>query len=80
MSSDSQVMVRTARLTDGDELFSLAKELATTSEPSRESFKESFSSLATDPAALVLVAVDEPSDRLVGYFLGFRHDTLFANG
>jgi hypothetical protein len=58
-------------LTDGDELFSLTKELATTSEPSRQSFTESFSSLATDPAALVLVAVDEPSDRLLGYLLGF---------
>jgi GNAT superfamily N-acetyltransferase len=79
MGADPEVVVRKAGPSDRDELYPLAKELATSFELSGSTFAESFSGLISDPDALVLVAVDERSGQLIGYLLGFRHRTFFAD-
>jgi GNAT superfamily N-acetyltransferase len=79
MSGDAGVSIRRATPADGDSLFPLAKELATTFVPTREGFDRSFSRVSSDPNALVLVAVADGGG-LTGYLLGFCHDTFFADG
>jgi GNAT superfamily N-acetyltransferase len=80
MNADPEVIVRRAGPNDRDELYPLARELATSFELSGASFADSFSRLISDPNALVLVAVEERSGQLIGYLLGFRHETFFADG
>jgi GNAT superfamily N-acetyltransferase len=80
MSADSEVTVRRAGPNDLDDLYPLARELATSFEPSRTTFAASFSDLISDPNVLVLVATEEQSGQLIGYLLGFRHETFFAGG
>ena len=58
----------------------MARNLATSFEPSPSTFEVTFAALISDPSALVLVAVDEGTEELVGYLLGFLHLTFFANG
>ena len=80
MRADPEVVVRRAGPRDRDDLYPLARELATSFESSRTTFVESFSGLISDPDVLVLVATEERSGRLIGYLLGFRHETFFAGG
>ena len=80
MTAELEPIVRRAGPSDRDELYPLARELATSFEPSRATFAESFSALVSDPNALVLVAADRRSGQLIGYLLGFRHRTFFADG
>jgi GNAT superfamily N-acetyltransferase len=80
MTADQEVVVRRAGSNDSDGLYTLAKELATTFELSRTTFAESFTALISDPNALVLVAADRRSGPPIGYLLGFRHETFFADG
>jgi GNAT superfamily N-acetyltransferase len=80
MTADPEFTVRRAGPDDRDDVLPLAKELATSFEPSPTAFAASFSSLIADPNALVLVATEERSGQLIGYLLGFRHETLFAAG
>ncbi len=70
--------IRPAQETDGDGLFPLVAEFATSFVPERKSFDQAFSSLLGEDHACVLVA--ERNGRLVGYLLGFDHPTFFANG
>jgi GNAT superfamily N-acetyltransferase len=78
MGADPAVLVRRAEADDGGAVFPLAVELASSFQPSATTFRESYSQLITDPGALVLVA-DESGD-VIGYLLGFRHRTFFADG
>jgi GNAT superfamily N-acetyltransferase len=80
MSADPEVIVRRAETNDRDDLYPLVKELAASFEPSRTTFVESFSHLISDRNAIVLVAAEERSNELIGYLLGFRHVTFFADG
>jgi GNAT superfamily N-acetyltransferase len=80
MGADPEVVVRKAGPNDRDELYPLARELTTSFELSGSTFAESFSGLISAPDALVLVAADERSGELIGYLLGFRHQTFFADG
>jgi GNAT superfamily N-acetyltransferase len=80
MGADPEVVVRKAGPNDRDELYPLARELATSFELSGSTFAESFSGLISARDALVLVAADERSGQLIGYLLGFRHQTFFADG
>ena len=80
MTPGSEVIVRQAGPADQDALYPLVRELATSFEPSQSNFVGSFSGLLSDPNALVLVADDARIDEIIGYLLGFRHDTFFADG
>ena len=80
MHADQGVILRRAESDDRDALYPLVRELATSFDQSRTTFAESFASLISDPAALVLVAADGRSRRLIGYLLGFRHETFVADG
>jgi GNAT superfamily N-acetyltransferase len=61
-------------------VYPLARQLATSFDPSETMFAESFSVLISDPNALLLVAIEEQSGEVIGYLLGFRHQTFFADG
>jgi GNAT superfamily N-acetyltransferase len=80
MPIDPDLMIRRAGANDQDRLYPLASELSTSFAITPTSFATSFSRLVADPDALVLVAADGRSDQLIGYLLGFRHETFFACG
>lgn len=80
MGGKAEVRIRQAIPGDGDALCPLAQEMSTSFEPTRETFEGSFARLISDPNAVVLVAAEGRSGRLVGYLLGFRHDSFFADG
>lgn len=56
----------------------LAAQFVTSFELSAADFVASFSALSADPDACLLVA--ELDTGVVGYLLGFKHLTFFANG
>ena len=70
--------IRPAKLADGDALFGLVEQFATSFRPHREAFDMSLRALETDPAAWLAVA--EREGEIVGYCLGFDHFAFFANG
>lgn len=61
-----------------DGLCPLVEDFVSSFELDVEAFKTSYAKLLTDDRAVVFVA--ESSDSLVGYCLGFVHDTFYANG
>ena len=69
--------VRRATIADGDAVFALV-ELLTAFKPKRDAFNEALKRLLCDDSAWLSVA--ERSGIVVGYCLGFDHDTLRANG
>ena len=72
---DSRARVRGARGADAGAVARLAGELA---QSFAEKFDLSYPALLTSEDACLLVAAD--GDDCVGYVLGFRHLTFFANG
>ena len=80
MGSPEHVSLRPASVADSDELFPLTRDLATTFVPTPVVFQESLSRLSADPNAMLTVAEEHSSHHLVGYLLGFRHDTFIADG
>ena len=70
--------IRRASADDADAVAGLAAELAQSFEFSREQFRENYSALLAADDACLLLAVNghEP----LGYVLGFRHLTFYANG
>jgi GNAT superfamily N-acetyltransferase len=80
MRGPEHVGIRTARVDDTEALFPLEREMATTFVPAHAAFVESLSRLSVDPNAMLIVAEENAACRLVGYLLGFRHDTFFADG
>jgi GNAT superfamily N-acetyltransferase len=70
--------VRRATDDDLDGVATLAAEMAQSLPFSADSFRLSYGSLLADDDARVLVAVDGPVQ--LGYLLGFRHLTFYANG
>ena len=70
--------MRRARADDADDVARLAAELAMSFEFSAARFREHYPSLLADDGACLLLAVSGPSS--VGYLLGFRHLTFYANG
>jgi GNAT superfamily N-acetyltransferase len=70
--------VRQAELGDADEVAGLAAALAMSFEFSAARFRENYPALlAADGAGLLLAVSGQES---VGYLLGFRHLTFYANG
>ena len=72
------IRIREATCDDGDEVFSLACDLATSFDVEKLAFSAAFQQVLSDDHARLLVAVD--SKEVVGYCLGFEHSTFFANG
>ncbi|MGH3298219.1 MAG: GNAT family N-acetyltransferase [Trebonia sp.] len=70
--------VRPAEAGDVAAVAELAAELAQSFAFSPESFRASYPPLLADPAARLLLAADGP--QVIGYLLGFRHLTFYANG
>lgn len=68
----------TAAASDADAVADLASELAQSFPFSREKFDRSYPALVSDDDACVLVALS--GGRVIGYLLGFRHGTFYANG
>ena len=70
--------IRHAAASDADEVAALAAELAQSFEFSPEKFRASYPALLASGDACLLLAVNE--HKAVGYLLGFRHLTFYANG
>ena len=70
--------IRRASADDADAVAGLAAELAQSFEFSREKFRENYPALLAADGACLLLAMNghEP----LGYVLGFRHLTFYANG
>ena len=75
---DMRWHIRKANLTDRNGVFSLVTQFATSFEPDRERFEVSFRNIIANESACLLVA-GAPGE-VVGYCLGFDHDTFSANG
>jgi GNAT superfamily N-acetyltransferase len=73
------IRVRPAAPGDRDQIWPLARALATSYVVERPAFNRSFASLLADPTALVLIA-ERPSGGLVGYLLATSHPAFHANG
>jgi GNAT superfamily N-acetyltransferase len=70
--------VTQARAGDADDVARLAAELAMSFEFSPASFRENYPALLAEDGACLLLAVS--GHESVGYLLGFRHLTFYANG
>jgi GNAT superfamily N-acetyltransferase len=70
--------VRAARADDADDVARLAAELAMSFDFSAARFREHYPSLLAEDGACLLLAVDRGAS--IGYLLGFRHLTFYANG
>jgi GNAT superfamily N-acetyltransferase len=69
--------VRPANPADGPAVLALASEFATSFAVEPRSVQRTFVGvLATDNARLLVIE----DDQVVGYLLGFLHDTFYANG
>ena len=70
--------IRHARADDADGVAALAAELAQSFSFSPQAFRGNYPGLLADDRACLLLAVD--GDESLGYLLGFRHLTFYANG
>jgi GNAT superfamily N-acetyltransferase len=70
--------VREARPGDADDVARLAAELAMSFEFAAARFRDNYPALLADDGACLLLAVS--GREIVGYLLGFRHLTFYANG
>jgi len=73
------VLVRPAQAADRDQVWPLARDLATSIRPDRAAFDALFTSLLAAPDALVLVAAAPPGS-ITGYLLAFRNPAFHTNG
>ncbi|MER7245852.1 GNAT family N-acetyltransferase [Kribbella sp. NPDC000426] len=77
--SDNRVLIRPARPADGEQVWPLARDFATSFKPERAAFDATWRQLVGAPDTLLLVA--ETVERgVVGYLLGNSHLTFLANG
>ena len=74
----SRVQVRRARTGDAVDVAGLAGELAQSFPFSREKFDLAYPALVASQDACLLVAAED--GECLGYALGFRHLTFYANG
>lgn len=73
-----EVVVRAAASEDREQVWPLARDLATSYEVDPDAFTAIFERLVDAPDALLLVA--EADDQVVGYLLAQQHHTFHANG
>ena len=72
------LLLRNAKPEDAEELLPLVSEFVASFELDSEKFYSSFQQLVQDNNAVVVVA--QFNGKIVGYCLGFVHQTLYANG
>lgn len=72
-------LIRAATLADEPAVWPLARALATSVEPSRDDFSQSFHAILDDPNAAILVAL-AGVDSVVGYVHVLTHPAFHANG
>jgi GNAT superfamily N-acetyltransferase len=77
--SDASVVIRPARLADGEHVWPLAQAFATSFAPERSAFDATWKQLVDVPDTLLLVA-ETAEGGIVGYLLGNSHLTFLANG
>lgn len=75
---NAEIQIRAAQAKDADDLFQLAKEFATSFAARKSAFEVSFKRLLATSDACVAIA--ECEEKIIGYILGFDHDTFYANG
>ena len=75
---DASCDIRPASAADSEVVAALAGELAQSFSFSREKFDLSYRALIAADDASVLVAAS--GGQVIGYLLGFEHDTFYANG
>lgn len=78
MEGATGVKIRLAAAEDGQQVFPLARAMATSFAVDHASFSVAFAGVLTSDDAVVLVAED--GDEIVGYLLGFDHMAFYANG
>lgn len=71
-------MIREANENDLEPIYELVEIFATSFNPEKACFISSFKRILQDTLACLLVA--EYNNQVVGYSLGFIHDTFYANG
>jgi len=76
--SEPQVQIRQAGEADAEAVALLAGELARSFAFAREKFDLTYPQLLAARDACLLIAAD--GDQCLGYLLGFRHLTFYANG
>lgn len=76
--TDWQGEVRPAEVGDADDVARLAAALAQSFEFSAARFRQNYPSLLAEDGARLLLAVN--GGETIGYLLGFRHLTFYANG
>ena len=76
--NDARWQIRRAEAGDAEAVADLAAGLAQSFPFSRDRFGVSYPALLTDGDACLLLAVD--GEERLGYLLGFRHLTFYANG
>lgn len=72
------IQVRSATPKDIEGVLPLVKDFVTSFEVIESKFRQSYLGVLENPNAIVFVAADEGT--LIGYCLGFCHDTFYANG
>jgi len=77
-ASEAPCEIRRASAGDADSVADLAGELAQSFTFSRQRFRRTYPALLADSHACLLLAVDR--EERLGYLLGFRHLTFYANG
>jgi GNAT superfamily N-acetyltransferase len=70
--------IRPAEAADVDQVAELAAALTMSFEFAPARFRAHYPALLAEPGTRLLLAADK--DRVVGYLLGFRHLTFYANG
>lgn len=73
-----ELIVRKAKSGDETKLLPLVQDFVASFELDGDSYRASFQRLLQNESALLLVA--EADGEIVGYLLGFVHDTFYANG
>jgi GNAT superfamily N-acetyltransferase len=77
-SSSPDILIRPASLAEAEAIFPLLQQFATSYQPDRDAFDRHFPLLLQAEHAELLVA--EVAGQVVGYALGFKLLTLYANG
>jgi GNAT superfamily N-acetyltransferase len=72
------IRIREAQRDDVDSLLPLVKEFVTSFEIEEHAYQQSFWRLIDNREATILVV--EHEGNLIGYCLGYCHDTFYANG
>jgi len=70
--------IRIVQEKDASELYDLARNFSTSFKVEKLAFDDSLRRLIVAPDACLAVA--EIEGKIIGYVLGFDHDTLYANG